>query len=85
MTEKMNDLCEYRTFCAYSGYCTPAPYCGGGRHFIPWLALNGPHTQETVLKFDAIASGVYPELIYPPYKSTLKRGPTQPLLRIARR
>ena len=34
------------------------------------------------MKFDAIAPGVYPELIYPPYKSTLKRGPTQPLLRI---
>jgi protocatechuate 3,4-dioxygenase beta subunit len=34
------------------------------------------------LKFDAIEPGVYPELIYPPYKSTLKRGPAQPLLRI---
>jgi protocatechuate 3,4-dioxygenase beta subunit len=34
------------------------------------------------LKFDAIAPGVYPELIYPPYKSTAKRGPTQPLLRL---
>jgi protocatechuate 3,4-dioxygenase beta subunit len=34
------------------------------------------------LKFDAIEPGVYPELIYPPYKSTLKRGPVQPLLRI---
>ena len=34
------------------------------------------------MQFDAIAPGVYPELIYPPYKSTLKRGPTQPLLRI---
>ena len=35
------------------------------------------------MKFDAIAPGVYPELIYPPYKSTAKRGPVQPLLRIA--
>jgi protocatechuate 3,4-dioxygenase beta subunit len=34
------------------------------------------------VKFDAIAPGVYPELVYPPYKSTAKRGPTQPLLRI---
>lgn len=34
------------------------------------------------MKFDAIAPGVYPELIYPPYKSTAKRGPTQPLLRL---
>ena len=34
------------------------------------------------MKFDAIAPGVYPELIYPEYKSTLKRGPVQPALRI---
>ncbi|MET0855966.1 MAG: protocatechuate 3,4-dioxygenase subunit beta [Telluria sp.] len=34
------------------------------------------------MKFDAIEPGVYPELIYPPYKSTMKRGPAQPLLRI---
>lgn len=34
------------------------------------------------MKFDAIEPGVYPELIYPPYKSTVKRGPVQPLLRI---
>lgn len=34
------------------------------------------------MKFDAIAPGVYPELIYPEYKSTLKRGPMQPALRI---
>ncbi|MEH6434440.1 protocatechuate 3,4-dioxygenase subunit beta [Massilia sp. DD77] len=34
------------------------------------------------MKFDAIAPGVYPELIYPPYKSTIPRGPTQPALRI---
>ncbi len=34
------------------------------------------------MKFDAVAAGTYPELIYPPYKSTLKRGPTQALLRI---
>lgn len=34
------------------------------------------------MKFDAVAPGVYPELIYPPYKSTAKRGPTQVPLRI---
>nr|WP_315393786.1 protocatechuate 3,4-dioxygenase subunit beta [uncultured Duganella sp.] len=34
------------------------------------------------MKFDAIAPGVYPELIYPSYKSTVKRGPQQPALRI---
>ena len=34
------------------------------------------------MKFDPVADGVYPELIYPAYKSTLKRGPTQPPLRI---
>jgi protocatechuate 3,4-dioxygenase beta subunit len=34
------------------------------------------------LKFDAIEPGVYPELVYPPYKSTQKRGPTQAMLRI---
>jgi protocatechuate 3,4-dioxygenase beta subunit len=34
------------------------------------------------VKFDAIAPGVYPELIYPEYKSTVKRGPVQPALRI---
>jgi protocatechuate 3,4-dioxygenase beta subunit len=34
------------------------------------------------LKFDAIEPGVYPELIYPPYKSTVKRGPAQPMLRV---
>jgi protocatechuate 3,4-dioxygenase beta subunit len=34
------------------------------------------------LKFDVVEPGVYPELIYPPYKSTAKRGPMQPLLRI---
>ena len=34
------------------------------------------------MNFDAVDSGVYPELIYPPYKSTVKRGPTQAPLRI---
>lgn len=34
------------------------------------------------MKFDAIAPGIYPELVYPPYKSTTHRGPTQPLLRV---
>ena len=35
------------------------------------------------MQFDAIEPGVYPELIYPPYKSTLSRGPSQPPLRIS--
>lgn len=35
------------------------------------------------MKFDAVPPGIYPELTYPPYKSTAKRGPTQALLRIA--
>ena len=35
------------------------------------------------MHFDSIEPGVYPELIYPPYKSTMKRGPTQPALRSA--
>lgn len=34
------------------------------------------------MKFDTVAAGTYPELVYPPYKSTAKRGPQQPLLRI---
>ena len=34
------------------------------------------------MKFDAIGPGVYPDLVYPPYKSTVKRGPLQPVLRI---
>ena len=34
------------------------------------------------MQFDAIEPGVYPELIYPPYKSTVKRGPTQAPLRV---
>ncbi len=34
------------------------------------------------MKFDAIAPGLYPELIYPPYQSTARRGPTQPALRV---
>ena len=34
------------------------------------------------MKFDAIEPGVYPELVYPAYKSTVKRGPLQPNLRI---
>jgi protocatechuate 3,4-dioxygenase beta subunit len=34
------------------------------------------------VKFDAIAPGIYPELVYPPYKSTTHRGPQQPLLRL---
>jgi len=34
------------------------------------------------VKFDIIEPGVYPELIYPAYKSTILRGPKQPNLRI---
>ena len=37
------------------------------------------------MKFDSLAPGIYPELIYPPYKSTALRGPTQPPLRIEAR
>ena len=35
------------------------------------------------MQFDAVAPGTHPALIYPPYKSTLKRGPQHPVLRIA--
>lgn len=34
------------------------------------------------MNFDTIPHGVYPDLIYPPYRSTVKRGPLQPALRI---
>ena len=34
------------------------------------------------MQFDALAQGSHPALIYPPYKSTAKRGPTQEPLRI---
>ncbi len=34
------------------------------------------------MKFDSVETGLYPTLIYPPYKSTIKRGPTQAPLRI---
>jgi protocatechuate 3,4-dioxygenase beta subunit len=34
------------------------------------------------VKFDVVAPGVYPELVYPPYKSTVKRGPLLAPLRI---
>lgn len=34
------------------------------------------------MQFDLTGPGVYPELIYPPYKSTLKRGPQQAALRL---
>jgi protocatechuate 3,4-dioxygenase beta subunit len=39
-------------------------------------------TQPAPLRFDPIPPGVYPEQIYPPYKSTQARGPSQPLLRL---
>ena len=34
------------------------------------------------MKFDTVEAGVYPALIHPPYKSTQKRGPTHPPLRL---
>ena len=34
------------------------------------------------MQFDAVEPGIYPTLVYPPYKSTLKRGPTEAPLRI---
>jgi protocatechuate 3,4-dioxygenase beta subunit len=34
------------------------------------------------VQFDAVAAGTHPTLIYPPYKSTIKRGPSQEPLRI---
>jgi protocatechuate 3,4-dioxygenase beta subunit len=34
------------------------------------------------VKFDAVETGVYPDLVHPPYKSTVKRGPLQAPLRI---
>lgn len=35
------------------------------------------------MQFDPVQPGVYPELIYPPYKSTVKRGPALAPLRIS--
>lgn len=35
------------------------------------------------MQFDVVAPGTHPALIYPPYKSTHKRGPGEALLRIA--
>jgi protocatechuate 3,4-dioxygenase beta subunit len=35
------------------------------------------------LNFEPVTAGVYPDLIYPPYKSTAKRGPTQAPLRLS--
>jgi len=34
------------------------------------------------MKFDPVPSGVYPTLVYPPYGSTVKRGPKQPPVRV---
>ena len=34
------------------------------------------------MRFETVEPGIYPALIHPPYKSTLKRGPTQPPLRL---
>ncbi len=34
------------------------------------------------VQFDAVEPGIYPTLVYPPYKSTHKRGPTREMLRI---
>lgn len=38
--------------------------------------LRGP------MKFDAVEPGIYPESVYPPYKSTVKRGPLQAPIRV---
>lgn len=35
------------------------------------------------MNFEPVTAGVYPDLIYPPYKSTVKRGPTQAPLRLS--
>lgn len=35
------------------------------------------------MRFDALEAGTYPSLIYPPYKSTVKRGPTQAPVRLS--
>lgn len=37
------------------------------------------------MEFDTVALGTHPTLIFPPYKSTIKRGPAQPPLRIRAR
>ena len=34
------------------------------------------------MQFPPVEAGVYPSLIHPPYKSTVKRGPQQPPLRV---
>jgi protocatechuate 3,4-dioxygenase beta subunit len=34
------------------------------------------------VEFDTVPPGTHPTLIYPPYKSTIKRGPAQPPLRL---
>lgn len=34
------------------------------------------------MQFDTVAPGTHPTLIYPPYKSTIKRGPALPALRL---
>ena len=34
------------------------------------------------MQFDAVAPGIHPALIHLPYKSSLKRGPAQPALRV---
>ena len=34
------------------------------------------------MTFDPVPAGVYPDLLYPAYRSTAKRGPTQPPLRV---
>jgi protocatechuate 3,4-dioxygenase beta subunit len=39
--------------------------------------------QETLaMRFDPVAPGAYPQPVYAPYKSTARRGPLQPLLRV---
>ena len=45
-------------------------------------ALTNHIEGDKAVKFDLVEPGVYPELVYPSYKSTVKRGPSQPMLRI---
>ena len=50
---------------------------------ITGLSLTYPnHSWSETVQFDVIEPGIYPDLVSPPYKSTLKRGPIQPPLRI---
>ena len=41
---------------------------------------NGAILMEFAMRFDPIPQGTWPDLLHTPYKSTAKRGPTQPLV-----